>query len=336
MKEKLLQPGRLESIAFLQQLLMYLNNDQTLHDTLHICDQLFKGKKQYAFISRLSRSIREGHSWTESVQSVLSSHAQLYNLGWAKSQEGLIKIAHHTFENVERQNRLVQSLATSMVYPIFVFTGLVVIIIVYQKVIQPRFYAYLPTETTWFGSMVPLALGSTLLVLLIGTVYVLINPLKKGFFASIMKLLPGTGKLCSLRVWELLLVFLDIRIAGGFTLWDACTSAQKVYGSTNEVRQIARIKQSLFESRNLQHVVLQNHHIPDCIRNILYSGLNSNNLETSLPSMQRIISWQLDQAIAKLTALSSPVAIALCGWAVLGLCMDILIPIHRFLSGGII
>ena len=336
MQKKLMRPGRAECIAFLHQLIMYLSNGQSLCQTLQTCDHLFKGKKEFMFVTRLYQSIAEGHTWATSIQSTFDYQSTLYDLSRAQSKIGLLKSANHILRSIKRQSNLIQSLTALVMYPLLVCIGLIATLIVYQMLIKPQFYSYLPEEANWLGTVLPLAAGSVLLLFLIGAVYVVLNPLKKGWLPATMRILPVVKRLCNLRIWESLLIFLDIRMAGGATLWDTLSSAQKVYGSTNEGQQLARIKQSLFAGGDLQLAVLRNHHIPDCIETIFYSSLQCNNLEGQLVPMQEIVSWQLDQSIKKLTTIVEPAAIVLCGWAVLGLCMDILLPIHRFLSGGII
>lgn len=334
-KNHFICPGRSESINFLQQLLTYLKSGHILQESLQLCTQVLGETQQYVFVSRISRLVTHGNSWSSSIRSVFARHSGLYSLAWAKNHSSLVKTAEHILQTMQRQERLIHSLTSTMLYPIIVLAGLIGTVVAYQIIIAPQFHAYLPEKTVWFGSVPPVIIGSILLSALLGTSYVLVNPFQPGF-AQLLKKLPGIKWLIKLRIWELLLVFLDVRISSGFTLWEAISSARKIYGSTEETHQLGRIQQALFENRNMQHTVLHNPHIPDCLRKLLYSSLSCNNLESSLPSMGQIISWQIDQSIIRLTALTGPISILLCGWAVLGLCMDILLPLHRFLSGGIL
>ena len=257
----------------------------------------------------------------------------------------LQEIFTYLADYMERSYYLEAKARNSMMYPAFVFSVFVVVLIVMLVVVFPRLVSIfeetgqkvpLYTQMIIFISLTLRRWGLLIILgLMGGGVFVwrwAKTPPGKLFFHRLQISVPIIGQLYRKLFMARLTDNLQTLIAGGIPIVRALTITGDVVGNVIYQKAIERAIESVKGGSTISAAFEGTPEIPPLVTQMIHIGETSGRLDFILGSVARFYRKEVDSVLENLVALIEPAMIVFLGVAVGGLVASVLIPLYNLVG----
>jgi len=253
----------------------------------------------------------------------------------------LVYLADEEEKNYDLQRKL----RGAMIYPVFVLSMVVIILILMLTFVIPQITGLILES----GGEIPLptrmVIGLSnfikyqwpfllLFVGILGFFYFLLTRTKKGrvIWDKLLLRIPIFGRLFKLIALVRLTASLSTLIVGGIPLPEALQITADVVGNHSYRQIVLEAMEDVKSGRSIASSFLTSPLIPRILSNILIIGEQTGKLDEVLKKMADFYSGELESMLSQLVSLLEPVIIVFLGLVVGGIVLSIFLPIYQLAS----
>mgnify|MGYP002638625143 CR=1 FL=1 len=341
----------IQKIFFIEHLHTMIKAGLSINEALHVLARQIENKKLKNIIAQVKIDIEKGHKLSESLDKHPKAFPNIYvkmlEAGETAGQleESLEQIA----TQMKKNNELLSSIRSAMIYPAVVITAMLAIAIMMVTVVLPKlmvmfdeFDAELPLATrvliaiTDFSSQ-PLNIVIIFLVIIL-TITFLVFSLKKypNFKLLIHKInlrLPIFGMVIkkinlarfSLTLSSLLKSSIPIIEAVKIT-GDTCSNQvykNFLYQTSEQIQSGTALSETLDKDSNI---------FPPMVTEMIMVGERTGEVEKLLGELSAFYSDEVDKTMKNFTTIIEPVIILALGLAVAGIAVAVIMPMYTLVQ----
>lgn len=335
------RPRRRELIDFAEYLAAMLEGGLSLEEALEDCTRIFRRERVARLARELARGLREGESLSRLLaQRPSAALPAIRRLAVVAEQTGnlapvFIEMARHIREAFETTTRLLASLA----YPAAVLLVLVTLMGLLLFALLPHlneFAAALPPEAalrlqeivrTVRAEGIAVAAMTAAATLSVGA-FLLVRRVDGRAARIADRLLlgiPVVGSAVSAGELKLFSAMLEVMMNAGLSVEVALAEAAEVIAN--------RVLREAFRSacrevrRGYPLALACETHLPQRIARFVAAGESTGSLARLLPGLTAYYRWEWERWTRRLTNLTEPLLLVLCGGAVLVVVFTVVLPL---------
>lgn len=285
------------------------------------------------------------------LSQALAKHPEMFssfyvNLVRAAEESGkLQEVFIYLADYLERSYYLTNKARNAMIYPIFVFTTFIIVMVLMLTVIMPRLTAIFEQSNVpipfYTQAIIGLSLflrqwGLALLILLIGGAvfawrWARTPPGKKVVHRLQLKI-PVFGELYQKLYMTRFADNLRTLIIGGIPIIRALTITGDVVGNVIFQEVIQNAVESVKGGNTISAALERSPEVPVLVTQMIRIGESSGRLDFILGSIARFYQKEVDSLVENLVALIEPIMIVFLGLGVGILVASVLVPIYNLIG----
>jgi type IV pilus assembly protein PilC len=257
----------------------------------------------------------------------------------------LDEVLNYLADEMEKDYDMTSKIRGAMIYPVFVFTGLVAVGVVMMIFVVPKLTGIM-TET---GATLPLAtrilIGTSgfltaywwlLSVLLIGAAagskFYLKLPAGKKQFDLLKLRVPIFGKLFQRIYLVRFTRSMNTLIMGGVTITKSLNIASGVVGNEIYKELIEKTSQAVEDGDSISSVFVESKEIPKMVSQMMAIGEKTGKMDVILGRITDFYSREINNIVVNLMTLMEPIIMVIMGVAVGVMVAAIILPMYNMAS----
>ncbi len=327
-------------INFTRDLSLLLRSGLPLYEALLTIEEKYRTTKGHVILLDLCDQIKQGRSFSEALREYPKSFDQVYvSMVYSAEKSGALEeVFNHLTQLLGRQQKLKKQIFSALIYPIFLASFCVLILIA-------LFFFLIPTMETLFEGRelhplteAVLAISKflthnwvTLLISFLSSVALLIFFFRrkegKRFIQKVTLRLPLFKTLITeivlLRFSRVLSVLLD----GGVPLLSALKLSKKAMHHLFFEAIVEDAEAKIIEGKKLSDQFRTSPLIPNLFIRMLSVAEEAGNLSYMLQNIANIYEEDLDKSLQRLTSLLQPVTLLILGVMIGLVLLSVLLPL---------
>jgi|SRR5581483_3803585 len=334
-------------VFFTRQLSSMISSGLTLVQSLNVLKEQSTNPYMTGVVTNIITDIEGGLPFSKSIEKYPDIFSQVYvSLIKAAEVSGLFdKVLLRLADNLEKQQKLKQSIRSALLYPAIVIIGMIVVAFIMTLFVVPQFTALykslnvaLPLPTViviaishFMIAFWPLIIGLTVLVIYLFRRWHK-TPSGKLFVDTTVLKLPVFGKLISESILTEFTRTLGVLVGSGTLIVESLNQTAQSAGNVlykNAILGVAqRVEKGLSMGDSLSSYPL----FPPILIQMAKIGEQTGKLDESLLRVSDYFEREVDQMIKTLTTLMEPFIIVVLGIGVAFLIISVITPIYSLIG----
>ncbi|MBI4225181.1 MAG: type II secretion system F family protein [Candidatus Sungbacteria bacterium] len=285
------------------------------------------------------------------LSQALAKHPHIFSLFYvnliraAEESGKLQEVFLYLADYLERSYYLTTKARNAMIYPIFVFSTFIIVMILMLTIIMPRLTVIFEQSNVpiplYTKAIIALSLllrqwGIVLLIALIGGAVALWRwvgtPKGKRIAHKLQLKVPVFGELYQKLYMTRFADNLRTLIVGGIPIIRALTITSDVVGNVIFQEIIQKAVESVKGGNTISAALERSPEVPILVTQMIRIGESSGRLDFILGSIARFYQKEVDSLVENLVALIEPIMIVLLGLGVGVLVASVLVPIYNLIG----
>ncbi len=246
---------------------------------------------------------------------------------------------------LEWQEELASQVKQASIYPSFVITLIIFVIVIMMTFTLPKFFPILkgfnvelplPTKIIMGVSTFILRFWFVILgfILIFILTFILTNktPEGKKFWDRVKLSLPIFGNLNKKIALSRFSHYLSILYKAGIGIVQALYIVEKIVGNTIIAEEIRNIREGIVRGESLSEGLKKSRHFPPLVNRMIEVGEETGKLDESLNKVSEYYDREVPAAIRRFFAILEPTMIVLLGGMVLFMALSIFLPMYKLTS----
>ena len=317
---------RIQLILFTEELADLMDGGLQLEQALRVMHERQEAAVLRDVSGRIREQLREGATFSKALQNASPSFDDLYcNLAAAGEASGTLpQILRRLCNSIQQMHELQSRVVGAMVYPAFLFGGLILLLVVFSVVLLPAFSDMLSKSRTqlplimrsliaftdvvaawwWLGLVVGIAAGLLFKMF--------INTDKGRTWWDKAKLqIPLFGPVISSRFYAQFSSSLGGLISNGIPLLNALRLSAKATSNVYFRQVVVRASESIGEGVALSNALRKNRELPMMLIDMIAMGEQTGRLGHALQKAAARYDKELDKRVKRVTSYITPVVLAI-------------------------
>ncbi len=285
------------------------------------------------------------------LSQALAKHPAIFSLFYvnlvraAEESGKLQEVFLYLADYLERSYYLTTKARNAMIYPLFIFSTFIIVVVLMLTVIMPRLTAIFEEAAVpipfYTRFIIELSVflrqwGVVLLVALVGGAVALwrwvATPQGKKFAHRLQLKVPVFGELYQKLYMTRFADNLRTLIVGGIPIIRALTITSDVVGNVVFQEVIQNAVESVKGGNTISAALERSPEVPVLVTQMIRIGESSGRLDFILGSIARFYQKEVDSLVENLVALIEPIMIVLLGIGVGVLVASVLVPIYNLIG----
>jgi len=298
-------------------------------------------------IRDIKRQVLAGTSLSDAISKHPKAFSPLYVsvVSTGEATGNLDKVLNDLVGFLEWQEELIAQIRQASIYPAFLVSMIIGVIIIMMTVTLPKFIPVLegfgvdlpaPTKllikaSKFFqNNLIYMFIAFILFVI----VYIFSNKNEKGkFFWDTIKLkMPLLGKLQKKIILSKFSHYFSMLYSSGIGVLESFAILQDIVGNEVLKRAIGRCSLDIEKGSTIYDALLKEKIFPPLILRMIQVGESTGKLDTSLNKVSQYYDKEVPQTINKIFAAFEPILIIVMGGVVLFIALSIFLPIYKLTS----
>lgn len=246
---------------------------------------------------------------------------------------------------LEWQEELASQVKQASIYPTFVISLIIGVVIIMMTFTLPKFFPILksfnmelplPTKiimtiSTFFVNFWWAIIGAIIGFVII---YIITNKTPKGrrFWDRLKLHIPVFGSLNRKVALSRFSHYLSILYKAGIGIVQALYIVEKIVGNTIIADEIKRVREAIVRGESLSEGLKKSEYFPPLVNRMVEVGEDTGKLDESLNKVSEYYDREVPVAIRKFFAMLEPTMIVLLGGMVLFMALSIFLPMYKLTS----
>lgn len=334
-------------IFFTRQLSSMLTAGLTLVQSLGILKDQVQNSAMGDVVRTIIADIEEGRTFWQSIGKHDSVFSPIYiSLIRAAETSGVLdKILVRLAENLEKQQKIRDTIRSALIYPVIIIIGMGGVMVVMMVVVVPQLallYKQLNIELP-LSTRVVIALSDLLIhlwpLLIAGVVLIMFFvryvgqlPPGKRFMDTIVLKLPVFGKLTRESILTEITRTVGLLVGSGSLVIEAFKQTADVAGNVLYRDAMIAIAEKIEKGVTVGESIGSSSLFPNIVAQMAKIGEQTGKLDESFTKISEYFEREVDQTVKTLTAALEPLIMVVLGISVGFLIISIVTPIYSLVS----
>ncbi len=298
-------------------------------------------------IRDIERQVMAGTTLSESFSKHPKAFSSLYIsvVATGEATGNLDKVLNDLVGFLEWQEELLAQIRQASIYPAFLVSMIIGVIIVMMTITLPKFIPVLEG----FGVELPAPtrilikvsnfFQDNLLLMFFGfivfiIVYIISNKNETGrhFWDTVKLKLPLLGKLQKKIILSKFAHYFSMLYSSGIGVLESFSILQDIVGNEVLKRAIHRCSLDIEQGSSIYDALVKEKIFPPLVLRMIQVGESTGKLDTSLHKVSQYYDKEVPQTISKIFAAFEPILIIVMGGVVLFIALSIFLPIYKLTS----
>ncbi|OUS30924.1 hypothetical protein A9Q99_05300 [Gammaproteobacteria bacterium 45_16_T64] len=343
-----LPPKKVHYIQMYRQLSLMLMSGHTLLESLELCGTLAPRRRMMIILQEIRSDIQRGLSFAQAMEKFPKAfEPQVFELVRSAEASGeLDSVLSRLANDLERMADMKKKLTTAMIYPVFVLSGTVALLILMAVWVLPKMSVFIDN----LGSDIPastanmmavsafivdygteLAAGSAITIFLLLASYTTLPG--KRFFDRIFLSLPMAKSAITTSTMAQTGWTLSMLTASGVTIIDAMKICERITSNETLKNSFDRSASSILEGSSLS-AALEQPFFPELFYKMAAVGEQSGELDRVMNEIGTYYNGELEANLQRMLAFITPLLTLLMGGPVAFVYLSIFQLIFAAATGG--
>ena len=295
----------------------------------------------------ISRHIQAGSSFSEALSKHPKVFSELY-VSIVKAGEttgNLEKVLNDLVTFLEWQESLAMDVKQATIYPAFVLSAVICLVILLMTFVFPRFTVIfektnvpLPLPTRVVMGISHFITSYWFIILLLVTAmaisYRLVVKIPRGryFFDKLKLKLPVLGNLLRKIALSRFSHHFSALLKAGVEIYHSLMVTEKVVGNTVIAKVISSARDYISTGETLSESLKKGNEFPSLVIRMISIGESSGSIDKTLDKVSQYYDREVPVTIKKVFAIFEPIVIATLAVIVLGMALSMFLPLYQMLS----
>ncbi len=298
-------------------------------------------------IRDIERQVMSGTSLSEAFSKHPKAFSPIYIsvVSTGEATGNLDKVLNDLVRFIEWQEELLAQIRQASIYPMFLISMIIGVIVIMMTVTLPKFIPVL----TGFGVELPAPtrilikisefFSEYLVWMFLGLVafiiiYIVSNKYDNGkhFWDSLKLKTPLLGKLQKKIILSKFAHYFSMLYSSGIGVLESFSILQDIVGNEVLKRAIHRCSEDIEKGSSIYDALVKEKIFPPLILRMIQVGESTGKLDTSLHKVSQYYDKEVPQTINKIFAAFEPILIIAMGGIVLFIALSIFLPIYKLTS----
>jgi len=314
-------------VLFSRQLETMISAGIRIRDALDVLEKQEMFTKRFRnILKKVINELDGGSTFSEALEKQGVFDEVLLNMIKAGEEGGVLDVTLQKLANYyENVNRMQQQVKSAMVYPTFILSFAVIVVVVISVFILPRLFSAFGNNipqtgmiaflmklnqtltNNWFGSIL-VVLGALIgIVVFMKTKY---GEMTKEFLGNII---PPVRKLREKITQERFCRTFGVLIGSGVSVIDALEMAAKASNNRKFINKIKNVQDKVKSGSTLKNALKSEKVFPQIIYEMVGTGEETGQLDVVMDKVANFFEDQVQQDTKKLLSLIEPMMIAFVG-----------------------
>ena len=298
-------------------------------------------------IQDIERQVTAGTTLSEAFSKHPKAFSALYIsvVATGEATGNLDSVLNDLVKFLEWQEDLISQIRQASIYPIFLVSMIIGVIVIMMTVTLPQFIPVLegfgvklPTPTRilikvsnfFQNNLLMMFIGFIVLII----VYILSNKNEAGrhFWDSVKLKTPLFGKLQKKIILSKFAHYFSMLYSSGIGVLESFSILQDIVGNEVLKRAIYRCSLDIEQGTSIYEALVNEKIFPPLVLRMIQVGESTGKLDTSLLKVSQYYDKEVPQTINKIFAAFEPILIIIMGGVVLFIALSIFLPIYKLTS----
>jgi type II secretory pathway component PulF len=314
--------------VFTRQLSVLVRSGSQLTDALVALEKQAKQASWRSVIADLNSRVGEGSALSAAMEANPDYFDPVYCslIATGESSGHLVEMLERLAALKQKQLRIQNSIVGAMIYPIILVSLSVSIFTLLMIFVVPRFSTLfetlgvpLPASTQMLVSLSEFirsywwAIGTCLMVGLVGTVVYLRTSKGKGVCDAVMLRCPCIGRICRSLITARVVYLLGVLMEGHVQVLEALRLVRRAAGNTHYADMIAKAEKHVAEGELLSLAFSDTRLIDPCVHAAIQSGEQSGQIDRLLLNIAGFLDEENETILRSLTSIIEPMILVITG-----------------------